>query len=69
VNFFDGNESSRAGGLGYVIAPGGSFNVPTTRWCSNNNVQHTARTDWSGSDASGNRITLNGPNVTLTPKR
>src|SRR5688500_12966721 len=49
VNFFDGAEFSRATGLGIVIQPGGTFTVtPTTRWCSANHIEHTARTDWSG---------------------
>jgi hypothetical protein len=69
VNFFDGAESGRASSLGIVIQPGGSFTVtPTTRWCSANNIEHTARTDWSGSDALGAAIAVTGPTVRLLPK-
>jgi hypothetical protein len=66
-NYFDGTRTSTQG-TNYSIPPGGSVNVPTTRWCSANNVEHTARTDWSGSDAQGNRINLQGPPVRLLPR-
>src|SRR5688572_9927194 len=69
ANYFDGVEFSKASALGIVIPPGGSFTVtPQTRWCSANNIEHTARTDYSGSDASGNPINFTGPNVRLLPK-
>jgi hypothetical protein len=69
VNFFDGTEVSRQSSLGIVIQPGGTFTVtPQTRWCSANNIEHTARTDWSGTDAAGASIAVTGPLVRLLPK-
>ena len=69
VNFFDGARTGEATGLGIVIQPGGSHTVtPQTRWCSTNNIEHSARSDWSGSDANGAPIALTGPNVRLLPR-
>jgi hypothetical protein len=66
-NFFDGASVSRQSGLGMNIAPGAETRV-TTRWCSQNNIEHRAATNWSGSDAANNRITVNGPQVRLLPR-
>lgn len=66
-NFFDGVSTSKQSGLGMVINPGAETRV-TTRWCSANNIEHTAATNWSGSDAGGTRINVNGPQVRLLPK-
>ena len=67
VDWFDGTrQNTRA--TNYTIEPGGSVNVEPTRWCSAVNAEHTTRTDWSGSDASGNRISLTGPPVRLLPR-
>ena len=69
TNFFDGAQTTTVTGLGIVIEPGASFTVtPTTKWCSANNIEHTVRTDYSGSDASGNPINKTGPLVRLLPK-
>ena len=69
VNFFDGARTGDASNLGIVIQPGGSHTItPQTRWCSPNNIEHTARTDWSGTDANGVPIGVTGPTVRLLPK-
>jgi hypothetical protein len=67
VNFFNGDQVSRPTGFSISIEPGASH-TQTTRWCSALDGDHTFRTDWSGSDASGNRISLNGPTVTMRKK-
>jgi hypothetical protein len=66
VNYQDGVLFNRAGdSIG--IDPGKSFTRPTFV-CLASGVEHTFRTDWSGSDASGNKISVTGPNVTLLKK-
>ena len=64
VNYFDNAEVSRVGNFSIGIDPGTSFKYGTL-WCSSVNNDHTFRTDWSGSDTSGNKIAATGPTVTL----
>lgn len=66
-NFFDGVSVSKQSGLGIVIQPGATFAL-TTRWCSANNIEHRAATNFTGSDAAGNRINVTGPTVRLLPR-
>jgi hypothetical protein len=66
VDHFDGVQVSARSGLGIVLDPGAEATI-TTRWCSANNVEHTARTDFSGSDEAGTRVSLSGPTVQLVP--
>ena len=63
VNFFNGDRVSTVSDT-INIEPGQSF-TKATSWCSAVNDQHTFRTDWSGSDAAGNKISAQGPTVTL----
>lgn len=67
ADFFDGVEVSKRSGLGIVLAPGADTKI-TTQWCSANNIAHTAKTNFSGSDDSGNRVTFDGSSVRLQPK-
>lgn len=68
TNFFNDREVSKSSNLGIVLAPGASHNV-TTRWCSSASGSHTAQTNWAGSDNSSNeRLSVNGPRVTLLAK-
>lgn len=67
TDFFDGVEVSRRSGLGIVLTPGASTSI-TTRWCSGNNVEHRAQTNFSGSDDNGTRIAFTGPVVRLRPR-
>lgn len=46
------------------IDPGQEFRRPTFV-CLATSTSHTFRTDWSGSDSAGNRIAVEGPEVTL----
>ena len=64
---FDGVEVSRKSGLGIVLAPGGDTTI-STQWCSSNNIEHRARTSFSGTDDSGNRVTFAGTTVRLLPR-
>jgi hypothetical protein len=64
---FDGVEVSKRSGLGIVLDPGAENRI-TTRWCSANNIEHKAQTNFSGSDDAGNRITFTGATVTLLPR-
>ena len=64
---FDGVEVSRRSGLGLVLAPGADTGI-STHWCSSNNIEHRARTSFSGSDDQGNRVTFAGTSVRLMPR-
>jgi hypothetical protein len=64
---FDGVEVSKRSGLDIVLEPGADAAV-TTEWCSSNNIEHRARTSFSGSDDSGNRVTFAGTTVRLLPR-
>ena len=66
VNYQDGVLFSRASDS-ITIEPGTSFTRPTFV-CLATSTEHKFRTDWSGSDAAGNRISLTGPTVTLLKK-
>lgn len=63
-DFFDGTRVSTRSGLGIVLEPGAETTV-RTRWCSANNTEHRAQTNWSGSDESGARIDVTGAVVRL----
>jgi len=63
-DFFDGVMTGSRSGLGIVLRPGASQSI-TTQWCSANAIEHHTRTDFSGTDASNNRINVTGPTVTL----
>jgi hypothetical protein len=66
VNYQDGVLFSRANdSIG--IDPGTSF-TRATFVCLASGDEHTFRTDWTGSDAAGNRIAATGPNVRLLKK-
>ena len=67
ADFFDGVQVSTRTGLGITLNPGQDTSV-TTRWCSGNNIQHTAQTNFMGSDDAGNRISITGPTVRLSPR-
>jgi hypothetical protein len=67
ADFFDGVQVSTRSGLGIVLAPGQGTTI-TTSWCSANNIEHRAQTNFSGSDDSGNRITFTGTTVRLQPR-
>jgi hypothetical protein len=66
VNYQDGVLFGSSGdSIG--IDPGQSFTRPTFV-CLSSPEEHTFRTDWSGSDAAGNKIAVTGPNVRLLKK-
>lgn len=65
-NYFDDGLRSEPD-VNITIEPGQTTSV-TTRWCSNTNAQHTARTDWFGSDSANNSVDLQGPTVTLNAR-
>lgn len=67
TDFFDGARVSTRSGLGIVLEPGAETTI-RTRWCSANNIEHRAQTNWSGSDETGARIDVNGVVVRLLPR-
>jgi hypothetical protein len=67
VDLFDGAQVANRTGLGIVLTPGQETQI-RTRWCSGNNVEHRAQTNFSGSDDAGNRISVTGPTVRLLPR-
>ena len=68
VDLFDGAQVGNRTGLGIVLAPGQETSI-RTRWCSANNIEHRAQTNFSGSDDAGNRISFTGPTVRLLPRQ
>ena len=66
ADFFDGVQVSTRSGLGIVLTPGQSTTIATS-WCSGNNIEHRAQTNFSGSDDSGNQVTFTGTTVRLQP--
>lgn len=66
TNYLNGGlfGSGPVTGFTINIEPGGTHTQPTA-FCSAVNEEQSFRTDWSGSDASGSRISVTGPNVTL----
>lgn len=67
VDLFDGAQVNAGTGLGIVLTPGQETTI-RTRWCSANNREHVAQTNFSGSDDAGNRISVTGPTVRLMPQ-
>jgi len=67
ADFFDGVQVSTRSGLGIVLAPG-QDTIITTSWCSANNIEHRAQTNFSGSDESGNQVIFTGTTVRLQPR-
>lgn len=61
ANYFDGTKVSEPT-FELTIQPGASH-TQATSWCSANNTQHTARTDWFAGTT-----TIQGPTVTLQPR-
>jgi hypothetical protein len=66
-NFLNGGDFSTVSNFTINIDPGNSH-TQATAFCSANNTEQSFRTDWSGSDASGNRIAVTGPMVRLNPR-
>ena len=66
INYQDGAQFSRSGdSIG--IDAGTSF-TRETFVCLSSSLEHTFRTDWTGSDGMGGRVTATGPNVRLLKK-
>jgi hypothetical protein len=66
-DFMNGARVSSRSGLGIVLKPG-ETNTITTRWCSANTTEQSARTDFTGSDANNARINVTGQTVKLSAK-
>lgn len=66
-NFFDGVSVSKPTGLGIVLAPGASISIPTS-WCSANNIEHRASSNFTGTDSANNQVNFSGPTVRLLAK-
>jgi hypothetical protein len=64
VDTFDGFTVNELSGLNIVVPANGSITI-RSRWCSATAQDHTARSSFTGTDASGKLVTLTGPNVRL----
>jgi hypothetical protein len=64
IDSFDGRVVNNVTGIHQVV-PANGTNVTKSRWCSAQAVHHTAQTSWSGMDAKGNVIKVDGPVVNL----
>ena len=57
---FDGFIVNELSGLKIVVQANGTLTLHT-RWCSGNPTEHTARSSFTGTDASGKVVTVTGP--------
>jgi len=57
---FDGFVVNELSGLKIVVQANGTL-ILHTRWCSGNPTEHTARSSFTGTDASGKIVTVTGP--------
>lgn len=64
VDKFDGRVVNTRNDLTIKVPARGSTTL-TSRWCSAQAVAHTAQTSFTGKDASGNSINVDGPTVEL----
>jgi hypothetical protein len=62
-NFFDGKSSSKLTNANIAVPARGRLTI-ATRWCSST-APHTAQSNYSGTDANGHVIRINGPQATL----
>lgn len=61
---FDGFVVNELSGLNIVVQAHGTLTLHT-RWCSGNPTDHTARSSFTGTDATGKVVTVTGPTVKL----
>jgi hypothetical protein len=61
---FDGFTVNELSGLNIVVPANGTLTLQT-RWCSGTPQEHTARSSFTGTDATGKLVTVTGPNVRL----
>jgi hypothetical protein len=61
---FDGFVVNELSGLNIVVQANGTLTLHT-RWCSGNPTDHTARSSFTGTDATGKVVTVTGPTVKL----
>ena len=61
---FDGFVVNELSGLKIVVQANGTLTLHT-RWCSGNPIDHTARSSFTGTDATGKVVTVTGPAVKL----
>ena len=61
---FDGFVVNELSGL-KIVVQANSLLTLHTRWCSGNPTEHTARSSFTGTDASGKVVTVTGPIVRL----
>jgi len=59
---FDGFVVNELSGLNIVVQANGTLTLHT-RWCSGNPTDHTARSSFTGTDATGKVVTVTRPSV------
>lgn len=64
INYMDNAQFSRVGNFTITIQPGQTHDQ-NTRVCSSVAGEHNFRTDWTGSDGNGARVSATGPTVRL----
>ena len=64
IDTFDGFTVNELSGLNIVVQANEKLTLHT-RWCSGTPSNHTARSSFTGTDASGKMVTVTGPNVQL----
>jgi hypothetical protein len=64
IDKFDQRVVNTVTNLSLAIPAMGAMTIPS-RWCSAQAVAHTAQSSFSGTDANGHTITVDGPVVEL----
>ena len=64
VDRFDQRIVNTLSNLALAVPAMGSLTL-SSRWCSSAAVAHTAQSSFSGTDANGNAVTIDGPVVNL----
>jgi hypothetical protein len=63
-DFFDGRAVNTITNAGIQVPARGRISI-RSRWCSSTGTAHTAQTNFSGRDAGGNVLAVNGPQANL----
>jgi hypothetical protein len=60
IDYFDGKTANNIQGLNIVVPARGTHAI-RTRWCSGAGTAHTAQSQFTGTDANGNAVTVISP--------
>jgi hypothetical protein len=67
LDAFDGSVNTRTNMN--IVVPAKGTTTLTPRWCSSESRRHTARHSFTGADANGLAVNIQGPEVSLLAAR